>query len=363
MKIKILGLSLVLAGLLPCSARAEVVIALVAPLSGSYAVFGEQLSHGAVQAVNDINSLGGVLGQKIVIKQFDDACDPKQAVAVANQIASENIKFVVGHFCSGAGLAAEKVFMENEILIVSPGVGHPKFTEDADTFVFRVGLRTDLQGQLIADYILKHFPNKNVAILDDKSAYGVMVASAAKQKLNESGKQEVLLDSFSVGQKDYASLVTLLKQQKIDVLVVGGYHTEIGLITRQMHEQNLSAVVIGGTTLMTNELWSITGKLGEGTLMTFGPDPRTRAEAKYAVTSLRKSGYEPEGYTIYAYAAAQVIAQGIVAAHDLNPRDVAGALRKATYPTVIGDLRFDAKGDVQKPEMVMYRWHDGNYAQ
>ena len=352
-----------LASLLPCSARADVTIALIAPLSGSSAVFGEQLSHGAMQAVNDINAHGGVLGQKVIIKEFDDACDPKQAVTVANQIASENIKFVVGHFCSGAGLAAEKIFIENEILIVSPAVGHPKFTEDADTFVFRVGLRNDLQGQLIADYILKHFPNQNVAILNDKSAYGLMVASAVKQKLNESGKQEILFDSFSAGQKDYGTLVTSLKQQKTDVLVIGGYHAETGLITRQMHEQGLAATIMGGTALMTNELWAITGKLGEGTLMTFGPDPRTRVEAKSAVTSLRKSGYEPEGYTIYAYAAAQIIAQGIAAAHDLNPRDVAGTLRKGTYPTVIGDLRFDVKGDVQKPELVMYQWHDGNYAQ
>ena len=229
--------------------------------------------------------------------------------------------------------------------------------------MFRVGLRNDLQGQLIADYILKHFPNQNVAILNDKSAYGLMVASAVKQKLNESGKQEILFDSFSAGQKDYGTLVTSLKQQKTDVLVIGGYHAETGLITRQMHEQGLAATIMGGTALMTNELWAITGKLGEGTLMTFGPDPRTRVEAKSAVTSLRKSGYEPEGYTIYAYAAAQIIAQGIAAAHDLNPRDVAGTLRKGTYPTVIGDLRFDVKGDVQKPELVMYQWHDGNYAQ
>jgi len=344
-------------------ARADIGVALVAPLTGSSAVFGEQLSRGTTQAIEDINAHGGVLGQKLVLQQYDDACDPKQAVAVANQIASANIKFVVGHFCSSAGLAAENVFMENEILVVSPAVGHPKFTEDADTFIFRVGLRNDLQGQAMASYVQKNFANKNVAILNDKGAYGVMIASTVKQKLNAAGIQEVLYDSFSTGEKDFSTLITSLKQKHINVLVIGGYHTEIGLITRQMHEQNLNATVIGGTPLMTNEFWAITGKMGEGTVMTFGPDPRTRAEAKAAVTSLRKSGFEPEGYTMYAYAAAQVIAEGITLAQDTHTRKVAATLRKGTYPTVIGDLRFNDKGDIQNPEMVMYQWHDGAYAQ
>jgi len=345
------------------SAHADVTFALVAPLTGSYAVFGEQLRHGAEQAVKDINAKGGVLGQKITLKEFDDACDPKQAVAVANQIVSANIKFVVGHFCSGAALAAEKTFIENETLIISPGVGHPKFTEDADTFAFRVGIRNDWQGQVIAHYILKHFHDKNIVILNDRSAYGEMVASTVKNELNQAGKQESLYDSFAAGEKDYAAIVTLMKEKKADILVVGGYHTEIGLITRQMRQQNVSTQVMSGVTLMTNEFWSIAGKDGEGALMTFGPDPKKRAEAKAVVTSLRQNGYEPEGYTIYSYAAVQTLAQGIVATQAMDTRKVAGTLRKGTYPTVIGDLRFNDKGDVQRPEIVMYQWHDGKYAE
>ena len=356
-------IALVLLSSLFGTARAEVAIALVAPLTGSAASFGEQLRHGAEQAVADINAQGGVLGQKIILKQYDDACDPKQAVAAANRVANDGIKFVIGHYCSGAGLAAEKVFMENEILVISPGVGHPDFTEKADTFVFRNGLRNDYQGQTLAAYILKHFPNKNVAILNDKGAYGAMLAAATKEALNKGGKQEVLFDSYTAGERDYASIISLLKEKKADILVIGGVHTDAGLIARQLHEQKAAITVMGGVFMTSNEFWSITGSSGEGSMMVFAPDPRKRPEAKAAVASLRKSGYEPEGYTIYAYAAAQVIAQGIAATQNLDTRAVAAALRKGTYPTVIGDLHFDAKGDVQRPQLLMYKWHNGTYEQ
>ena len=357
------SLVLILALFYAAPAHADITIALVAPLTGNYAVFGEQLRHGTLQAVEDINAKGGVLGEKIILKEFDDACDPKQAVAVANQIASENISFVVGHFCSGAGIAAEKVFMENEILIISPAVSLPQFTDDADTFVFRLGLRTDLQGKAIGDYILKYFKDKKIAILNDKSSYGQFLATNVKSQLNAAGKEEILFDSFTSGEKDYGSLVTLLKQVGAQVLVVGGYHTETGLIARQLADQGVKLQIIGGGALMTDELWTIAGKYGEGILMTFGPDPRTQPQAKEALISLKRAGYEPEGFTIYAYSSVQALAQGIEKAKSETTRNVAAALRSHTYPTALGTITFDAKGDIQKPDIVMYQWHNGTYTQ
>ncbi len=70
-------------------------------MTGQYAAFGDQMKAGAEQAVADINAAGGVLGQQLVLEVGDDACDPKQAVAVANQLAGKGVAFVAGHFCSG----------------------------------------------------------------------------------------------------------------------------------------------------------------------------------------------------------------------------------------------------------------------
>ena len=95
------------------SAMAEILIATAGPMTGQYASFGEQMRRGAEMAVADINASGGVLGQQIKLTIGDDACDPKQAVAVANKFVSEGVQFVAGHFCSGSSIPLPKIAFKN----------------------------------------------------------------------------------------------------------------------------------------------------------------------------------------------------------------------------------------------------------
>ena len=66
------------------------------------AQYGDMVKEGALTAIERINAAGGVDGHTLELVPMDDACEPKQAVAVANKIVSQKIKFVVGHVCSGA---------------------------------------------------------------------------------------------------------------------------------------------------------------------------------------------------------------------------------------------------------------------
>src|ERR1700712_4705325 len=91
-------------------ASAQIHIATAGPMTGEYAAFGQQMKAGAQQAVADLNKSGGVLGQQLVLDIGDDACDPKQAVSVANQFVSKGDKMVAGHFCSGSSIPASKVY-------------------------------------------------------------------------------------------------------------------------------------------------------------------------------------------------------------------------------------------------------------
>ena len=107
------------AGTTPVSAQ-DIVVAIAGPITGSEATFGEQMKRGAEQAVADINAKGGVLGRKLVLEVADDACDPKQAVAVANQLASKKAVFVAGHYCSSSSIPASEVYAESGIVQIQP---------------------------------------------------------------------------------------------------------------------------------------------------------------------------------------------------------------------------------------------------
>ena len=343
-------------------ARADIQIAVAGPITGNYATFGSQFKAGAEQAVADINAKGGVLGQKLSLNIGDDACDPKQAVSVANDLAAKKVVFVAGHFCSSSSIPASKVYSEEGILEITPASTNPTFTDEGSWNTFRICGRDDEQGKVAAAFIAKKYRGHKIAILHDNSAYGKGLADQTKSALNKAGVTEALYSPYTPGEKDYSAIVSRLKQANVDVIYVGGYHTETGLIKRQAVQQGLNAVVIGGDALVTNEYWQITGDSGEGTMMTFGPDPRKRPVAAAVVKEFKDKGVDPEGYVLYTYAAIQVWAEAAAKAGTTDPKKVAAVLKSGgPWNSVLGKVGFDKKGDVTIAGYVLYIWHAGKY--
>ena len=358
--------ALALAGpLLGCGSSEEsntTPIAVAGPITGQYASFGAQMKGGAEMAVADINETGGVLGKTLDLKVGDDACDPKQAVAVANQLTGSGVALVAGHYCSGSSIPASKVYAESDVVQISPASTNPALTDErAGPNVYRVCGRDDQQGGVAGKYLATHFADKNIGIIHDKTAYGKGLADETKKALNAAGKQEALYEAITAGEKDYSALVSKLKQANIDVLFLGGYHTEAGLIVRQMRDQGLNTQLMGGDALVTQEYWSITGPAGEGTLMTFSPDPRKNPAAAEVVKRFKDKGIEPEGYVLYTYAAIQAWKQAVEKAASTASADVVKALNDTEFDTVIGKFKFNDKGDPNLPPYAVYRWSDGNY--
>jgi branched-chain amino acid transport system substrate-binding protein len=362
------ALALGAAGVGAGSARADdIKIAVAGPVTGSNAANGEQMRRGGVQAVNDLNAKGGILGKKFSLTIGDDACDPKQAVAVANKFAVTGISFVAGHFCSSTSIPAAAVYADAAITQISPASTNPAYTDDPAkkgwNNIFRVCGRDDMQGKAAGDYIAEHFKGKPVAIIDDKSTYGKGLADETRKALRAHGVTETINDEINAGDKDFSALVSRMKQANIAVMYFGGYYTEAGLIVRQSRDQGLKAPLIGGDALVTSEFWTITGDAGTGTLMTFSPDPRKIAAAAPVVAEFQKGGYDPEGYTLYTYAAVQVYAQAVTQAKSTDIDAVSKVMHSAKFDTVLGKIGFDPKGDIIGLGYVMFAWKNGKYEQ
>jgi len=351
-----LGLGLALAG---CSKDQGDTIrfGVGAPVTGSDAAFGAQLKNGAEQAIADINEAGGILGKKIVVSYGDDVADPKQGVSVANNFAGEGVKFVIGHFNSGVTMPTSEVYQENGILQITPGSTNPRITERNMWNIFRTCGRDDQQGAIAGNYIAANFQGKKVAIVHDKTTYGQGLADETKKTMNAKGIQEVLYEGVGAGEKDFSALVSKIKSSGADLVYWGGVHTAGGLIVRQMRDQGVTAVMMGGDGITSDEFAAIGGPGVDGTLMTYGPDPRKRPEAKGVVDKFRAKNFEPEAYTLYSYAAVQVIKQAAEEAKSLDPKKVAEVMHSGrTFSTVIGDISYDKKGDVTRLDYVMYVW-------
>ena len=343
------------------SAWADMLVGVAGPITGPNAAFGAQLQKGAEMAVADINAAGGVNGEQISLSIGDDVSDPKQGISVANKFVADGVKFVVGHFNSGVSIPASEVYAENGILEITPAATNPVFTERGLWNTFRVCGRDDQQGEVAGAYIAANFKDAKVAVIHDKTPYGQGLADETKKALNAAGVTEAIYEGVNVGDKDFSALIAKMKEAGVTLIYWGGLHTEAGLIIRQSADQGLKAPLFSGDGIVSNELASIAGDAVAGTLNTFGPDPRNNPAAKDVVEKFRAAGFEPEAYTLYAYAATQILAQAATAAGSNDPQEVAKAIKeKGPFKTVLGELSFNEKGDRTDADYVVYEWKKGD---
>jgi len=342
------------------AAAQEITVGVAGPMTQAEAAFGRQLRNGAEQAVMDINAAGGVLGRQLKLEVGDDACDPKQARSVAEKLAAMRVPVVFGHFCSSSSIPASEAYAEGGVLQISPGSTNPLYTERKLWNTFRTCGRDDQQGGLAAAYVLKTYKGKNVAIVHDKSTYGKGLADEMRAALNKGGMKERLYESYNKGDKDFNALVSKLKVNNIDFIYLGGYHQEAGLLLRQLRAQNVNAVLMAGDALADREFASIAGPHADGVLFTFGPDPRKKASAAAILQKFKDRSIDPEGYTLYTYAAMQVWSQAAAKAGTIDAKKVAATMKSGKWDTVLGPLSFDQKGDITTVDYVIYRWGKDN---
>ena len=342
-------------------ARADVLIGVAGPMTGKNAWFGEQMERGAALAVADLNAAGGVLGQQVQLITADDFCDPEQAVAAAKKLVSDGVIFVVGHYCSGASIPASEIYEAAGVLMISPASSNPMLTELGRANVFRVSNRDDADGIVAGNYLADHWPDKKIAILHDNTTFGKGIAEVTKKQLNRRGLTEAIYQAYVPGKNNYGAEIDELQAADIAVVFIGGYHTEIGLMARAARDRGYPVQLIAGPTLATEDFGLIAGPAAEGTLFTDHADPRGRAEAAPVVERFRASGFEPEGYTLYAYGAVQVWAQAAEKAGSLELQAMIASLREHQFDTVLGPIDFDEKGDLTVQNPVWYVWRGGTY--
>ncbi len=347
-------------------AQATYKVAIAGPMTGGNASFGEQLRRGAQTAVDDINGAGGIKGKKLELVIADDACEPKQAVSVASRLVEQDkVVAVAGHFCSSSTIPASETYAEANILMVTPGSTNPKVTDRKLPTIFRTCGRDDQQGKVAADFIVEKLKGKKVAIIHDKDTYGKGIADATKAVLNQRGVKEVIYEGLTRGEKDFNALVTKIKGAGVDVVYFGGLSSEAGTLVRQLREQGVQATFMSADGIADKAFVTSAGGNAnvKGVVMTFGDDPRSNPAGQTVVAGFRKAGFEPEGYTLYAYASIQTIAAALNGSKTTGGADLAKWLKSNTVPTVMGSKAWDANGDLKVADYVVYEWKaDGDYA-
>ena len=351
--------AMALAGVASYSMAADTIkIALAGPVTGAVAQYGEMEFVGAKMAIEQINKAGGVDGKQLEGVVYDDACDPKQAVAVANKIVNDGVKFVVGHLCSSSTQPASDIYEDEGVLMISPASTSPDITSRGYKLIFRTIGLDNMQGPTAGKFIAEHVKPKIAAVIHDKQQYGEGIATAVKKTLEDAGVKVALFEGINAGDKDFSTIIAKLKQNGVDFVYYGGYHPELGLLLRQSAEKGLKVRFMGPEGVGNKELSAIAGPASEGLLVTlpksFDQDPKNQA----LVEAFKAKNEDPSGPFVFpAYAAVKVIADGIKIAGEDDTTKVAAALRANSFDTPTGTLAFDEKGDLKDFSFVVYEWH------
>ena len=348
-------------------AQEVVKIAHVGPLSGPNAHMGKDNENGARMAVEELNAKGFTIGGKKVKFELlgeDDASDPKQATAVATKLVDQKVAAVIGHLNSGTTIPASKIYSDAGIPQVSPSATNPKYTQQGFKTTFRVVANDAQLGAALGKYAVQKLGTKQIAVIDDRTAYGQGVAEEFAKGAKAAGGTIVGTQFTNDKATDFNAILTSLKGKKPDVIFFGGMDAVGGPMLRQMKQLGIGAKFMGGDGICTG---SLPGLAGDG----LGEDQVICAEAggvdasgkkgmdDFRAAYKKKFGIDVVYNAAYAYDATMTVADAMAKAGSADPKKYLAELAKISHKGVTGVIAFDAKGDVKDGSLTLYTYKGG----
>jgi len=340
-------------------------VGFASPLTGPQANYGKDNQNGAQMAIDELNSQGPTIGGKKVKFQLqaeDDQADPKQGPLIAQKLVDAKVAGVVGHFNSGVTIPASRVYNEAGIpeLSVSTNV---KYTHQGFKTAFRLMADDDKQGTALGEYAVKTLKLKQLAVIDDATAYGQGLADSFEAAVKASGGRVVKREHTNDKAVDFNALLTSIKALKPDAIFFGGYDAQAGPMARQMKTLGMSIPLMGGETMNSAKFIELAGPAAEGNIAsTPGAALESRPGGK-AFAAKYKARYNQDVglYAPYFYDGVMLIAVAMKAANSTDPAKYLPALEKIKYDGITANIAFDSKGDLTHGLLTIFEVKNGKW--
>jgi branched-chain amino acid transport system substrate-binding protein len=367
---RVLAIGVMLTFLVPLTALGAgaqggtIKIGVPVPLSGGNAKMGDDIAKAATLAAEEVNAAGGVLGRKVEIVSFDDACDAQQSVTAAHKLLDAGVVAVAGGYCSSAAIPASAVYHDAGVAFVADASSNPKLTDQGFENVFRVIGRDDQQGPYAAGFMVKTLNAKRIAIIHDNTAYAKGLADATNAALKGmSGVQVVFFDAVTPGEKDFSAVLTKVKSLNPDATYYTGYYPEGGLMAKQFKELGVSGKFMAGDANNDPTFVSEAGSASEGMFVTSTPLPQDQSSAKAFIGRYTKRwNQDPGPYSALEYDAVNVVLDAIKRSGMADRAAIIKSLAATKgYQGATGTINFDKKGDRLSVLYITYIIKNGKF--
>ena len=325
----------------------EIAIGFFSPVENNpEMVFGIPALHGAQLAVEEANARGGYKGKPYALKVHNES-------ALWGASSAELIKMRFDENCWGMVGCIDgqnchillRTSLKLEVPMVDIGTTDPTVTETRIQWLLHDFSDDRQQGYTLADYVFKNLKLKRIGVLRTQTRYARIGVEKFIDEARRMGHQPVLEVKFERGDKDFTHELQMLRDARIEGLVIWGEAPEAALILKQMRQMGMHQPVFGGSRLAYPQLLEIAGPAAEGLVVTTPLDP-TRKDPKWVAfrdAYRQKFHEEPIDYAAYSFDGTNILIAAIEKA-GLNRGRIMDVLRDyqmKTYHGVAGTDYFD----------------------
>lgn len=350
----------------PASDEVVVKIGAAAPLTGPQAHIGKDNEYGTRMAIDDANARGVLIGGKkarFELLSEDDQTDPKTATIVAQKLVDAKVNGVIGHLNSGTTIPASAIYFKNGIPQISPSATAVKFTAQGYKTAFRVMTNDAQQGKALGEFATKVLGEKNIAVIDDRTAYGQGLADEFVKSAEANGAKIIAREYTTDKSVDFTAVLTSIKGKQPDLLFFGGMDPQGVPMVKQMRSLGMKTQFMMGDGGYTPKLIDLGGGAEDGTYaslpgvpldkMPNGRDFAKRYEARF---------HQPiQLYAPYCYDAVNVMIAAMQKAGSAEPAKYLPEIGKVEIDGVTARIGFDEKGDIKGGAVTVYQVRKGQW--
>ncbi|MFZ1753566.1 MAG: branched-chain amino acid ABC transporter substrate-binding protein [Caldilineaceae bacterium] len=349
--------------------KGDVIVYVAVPLSGFQANGGQTVLGGVRLAAEETNRNGGLLGYRVVVRPLDDESDSDTALANVDEIRSainsgERVLGVIGHLNSGQTDATLGEYDSLGLITITPTASEESLTSRGYTKFFRVNANDSVQAKVDAQFLIEQMKAHNVAVVHNDTEYGKGLAASLATALGQLGGVEAMRVEVAEGESNYAPVLAKLQGSAVDALFYAGYEIEAPYLAAALSDAGIKLPILASDGAFLAATIDEANGAAEGMYVSaFAPSPENAANPQWIEAYQAVEYRNPDTYSVNGYVAMQVLAEGVKAADSLDADAIASSLRTNSIPTVLGEMRFDEKGDLANPQIWIYQVENSEFRQ
>lgn len=342
-----------------CAPRTEYNVGAILSLTGSGAVYGEDIKRGIDLEVEAINAAGGVGGLPLVIHMKDSASDPAVGKVAVAALIEQGVSAIIGGDISSVTLAIAPLAEKAEMVLLSPASSHPAIT-GAGNYIFRIYPSDVVEGTMMAEFALNVMGLKRIMVMAMHNDYGQGLKAVFNRRYRQTPNREIVdVQNFKQGQSEWSAEIARIRELAPDGIYLVGYPGEMLSFLKTLRGENLQIPVVSARSFNEEVMKD---PASEGVIFPrdpFDPDRTDRARV-FAESYRTKYGEEPN---IWAANGADSVKLLALAIEEAGPRsdEIRKWLKQVRgWEGACGLLSFDSNGDVDKLPVISIV-HEGQF--